>query len=470
MKSKILRTLSILTAMFSALTLGGCGSQATYEGFVAPAQGDSTLKPVHSYYIERNYEGIEPKTEKTVKTYSSDNGLCVIEKKESYYNVTLDYEKGSYKDIGSAYAEAVLKAFPEYPELAESYLFENIKEAFGKEYKAEALQKRLETLKNSLDNNYQQEMEGFAEVISKGEKGFKDNGKFSYEEAMLLHMVPDALRPTACSAITVDGNNTQSGKRISARFLDWSLGSDNKLCNMHCVTHFKNGGKSFTSVGLLGMFDVITAVNDDGLMLGEFDVGSAHDAEYVCEGRTCYSYGLRYAVENFSTAREAGEYLINNSERYTFSTNALLTDENDAFCAELCVSSVDGKSVLRDSSTPLNDGLEWDNDDYLCIVNSFASKGNADQLTVQSENFIRWKKYNSIFCNEKNVSLTRFKELLTHEQVKESNGDDTTLVNFRTVQMVHLVLVDYDTRTIQAIFTGTEGVTDEPEFISIGTF
>ncbi len=465
MKSKFVTIVAALTAALSALTLSSCNT-VTYDGFTAPNQGESTLKPVSSYYLERTEEDVKPVVEKALQTYSSENGACVIEKKRSYYEVTLDYEKGSPKEVGAAYAEMILEAYPDYKKMLEDYLYENIREAFGGDVTDyTALKERISTLKGSLAKKYQEEMEGFAEVLSDGEEEFQQNGKLSYEEAILINMVPDALRSTACSAITVNGNSTESGQRITARFLDWNLGSDNQICSAQCVTHFKNGDKSFTSVCLLGMLDVLTAVNPDGLVLGELDVGTNQNAKFVVEGKTCYSYDLRYAIENFSTAKEAGQYMVDNAHRYTFSCNALFTDDNDAFCAELCVDEQDGKPILRDSSTPMHKGLEWDNPDYFCIVNSFTSAGNSDKLTTMYENIVRWNKYNKLFCPEKNISLTRFKELITSEQV-----EDSSLINCRSSAMVHLLLVDYDTKSVQVLFGSPGGTKDKIKFIDIGTF
>lgn len=465
MKSKIVKAAALIMAAVSALTLSSCNT-VTYDGFTAPAQGESSLKPVGNYYLERSEEDVLPVVDKTIQTYTSQNGACVIEKKHNYYDVTLDYEKGSPKEVGAAYAEMIVQAYPAYKSMLENYLYENIREAFGgniTDYTA--LKERISTLKGSLTKEYQEEMEGFAEVFSDDDEDFQQNGKLSYEEAILISMVPDALRSTACSAITVNGNETESGERITARFLDWNLGSDNQLCEAQCVTHFKNGEKSFTSVCLLGMLDVLTAVNPDGLVLAEFDVGTNENAKFNLEGKTCYSYDLRYAVENFSTAREAGQYIVDNAHKYTFSCNALFTDYNDAFCAELCVDEQDGRPVLRDSSTPMHKGLEWDNPNYFCIVNSFTAEGNSDKLTTAYENIVRWNKYNKQFCSEKNISLTRFKQLLTSEKV-----EDNSLINCRNSMMVHMVLVDYDTKSVQVLFGSPEGTKDKIKFIDLGTF
>ena len=74
----------------AALTLSaaaGCG-RSGYDDFTFPEQGPSTLRPVSDIYIENHYEGTAPTKERTVKTVKSDDGLCVIECKDSYFDVT----------------------------------------------------------------------------------------------------------------------------------------------------------------------------------------------------------------------------------------------------------------------------------------------------------------------------------------------------------------------------------------------
>ena len=67
----------------------------------------------------------------------------------------------------------------------------------------------------------------------------------------------------------------------------------------------------------------------------------------------------------------------------------IITDADDSFCAEDCVSQVVesgmGKSVLRDCNTPILKGLSWDSPDSLCVVNSFASEASAARILTSSD-------------------------------------------------------------------------------------
>lgn len=456
LKIAFLLSLSVVTT--------GCYRQS-YDDFTIPQQGESTLSPIGSYYIENNYEGIAATKEKAELSYTTPDGICTIEKKKSYYDVTLRYEGNDYYDVGAAYGTAILEIMPDYSRILEPYLYENIAYAFPSvkgDYSA--LQTRADTLKASLPEEYIREMEGIASVIGKNSQGFKKDGILSPEEVYIVQMVPDALRPTACSSITVNGRQTTTGERITSRIMEWSLGSDKQILSAHCVLHSINGEKSYTSISTLGLMDILTGINDDGVFVGCHDVGTANGVPYTCDNKTAASYALRYCLESFTTAKDAGDYLIENAHNYTFSMNFLITDKNDAFCAEIAADPLDGTSILRDSSTELHDGLSWDDENLLCVVNSFAAKGNSDQITSIAGNLGRWEKYRKIFCTDEILSLSRFKELITCEKMTDE------VINFRGSDTVHLVIIDYSTGNIEVIFPQDGGMTDTPEFIGVGKF
>lgn len=451
-------------AIAAAVLLTGCG-QKGYEGFVIPDQGPSTLKPVDDCYMENSYAGIPPTKEKVTGTVGSDDGMCVIKHMESYYDVTIDLSKGSHYSAGAAYADAIKKIYPEYPELCEGYIYENIKQAFP-ELKNDysGIKKRTDHFLSVIREEYRQEIDGLADHICGDSEGFVQDGIISRDEAVLMQFVPDVLRGTACSALSASGNTTESGERITCRVLEWSLGSDNQICSAHTLLHVRNGEKSFVSLSFLGFLTILTAVNDDGLLIGPLDVGSRNMVKYTCENKSSYTYDMRYALENFTSAREAAEFLAGNAHSYPYSFNALATDKNDAFIAEVCVSDKDGSSVIRSGSTGLLNGLQWDDPEYLCAVNSFASEGSTDLLTHRESNIVRWNRYNKLFCGRKQLSTDRLKELMTCEKT------DNELTRIRSDNMVHMLIADYDTGTVQAVLTGTDGVAESPEFIDLGSW
>lgn len=462
MKKK--RLSAVAAALVLSVFLTACsGYEPAYDIGNAMTSGESILKPVaiedNPNFISNDYTGVPAVKESAEAVFRSSDGLCVIERKPSYYDVTLDYTGGDYYKAGAAYAEAIMLAEPDYMKFIEPYIYENITMAFPGVNDYEGVKLRCDEIFNSLDEKYRQELCGMSDTLGEGE-GFSKDGIISRDEMILAQLIPDVLRGTSCSSISINGKNTASGQRISCRILEWPLGTENQMCDIHAVLHAVNGDKSYTSVSMLGFLTVLTAVNDNGVMIGEFDVGGG--SVYEFEGRKSYTYGLRYALENFDTARAAADYLAGNASDYTFSANILITDENDALCVEQCVLEECGRTIIRDSSTPLHKGLEWDDPNCLCIVNSFAVDGNMDQMTAERVNIDRWIKYNRLFSGEKGLTLDRFKELMTCEKT------GTELINIRSTDVVHMVIADYETKSIQAVLTGTEGVIDTPVFVDLG--
>lgn len=428
------------------------------------------MEKTGSYNLaERKGYTNEGVTEIAQDLFLSEDGLCTIQKMQSYYDVNLDYTKGNAEQVGRAYASTIIKAVNEYEAVMEPYLYENIRLSLGSmERKYDAILPRLEALFESLPDEYKSEIMGFAQEISKGEHGFNENGSISYEEGILMQMVPDALRGTACSALSLWGEKTLSGENIMCRNLEWNLGSDQQMSYCHAVVHMNKGDKSIINITVLGIFGILTAVNDDGVFAAILDVGS-NGENFEYENKKCYTYELRKALENYTTAFDVGNVMVDSSSDFTFSHNIALSDKNGSCCAEDAVESLQksGKaySVLRTAETPIFDGLQWESDDAFFVLNSFVSKDNQDSFSAGELNMVRFAKFNSWLKSKEKFSLGDVKEMLTQEKVEQ---DKVAVVHSKNV--FHTVIIDYETGVIQAAFSSPGRVQDKPEFISIGHY
>ena len=116
------------------LSICGCGNS------VSEVQSEG-MKKVGSLNVEEEVTYTDDsEKEEVIETFSSADGLCVIEKYPTYYDVTLDYEKGEPAEVGKAYAETILEAVPGFVNNFEPYLHENIRNAFnGRKINEEAL-------------------------------------------------------------------------------------------------------------------------------------------------------------------------------------------------------------------------------------------------------------------------------------------------------------------------------------------
>ena len=457
----------MIGTMLIALCLSGCGP--------ANVTGTGAMVKTGSVNVEEKavYSDVDPADELS-DTILSEDGLCEIRKYAVYYDVVLDYEKGSPKEVGAAYAATIKKAVPDYEARLEPYLYENIRHAFaGRNINYKGLEERIRTLEAAIPENYRQEIEGFAGTISDGREGYAEDGKLSYIEVITMQMIPDALRGTACSALSLDGSITESGERITMRNLEWNLGSQAQMTTIHAVTHMKKADRSITVISMLGLLDIITAVNDDGVMIGILDVSSGTAAmdslPFVYEGKKCYTYEIRYALEQYDNAREAGEFLVSESADFTWCNNLLVTDKKDAFCCENATRETQeagrAHSVLRGTDTELMEGLKWDRPEALCIVNSFATKGNKDSFTGEDFNIDRFGKYNDWMNAKETFSVADIKAIMAQETVKEN-----VIANVHNAGTVHTVIADYASETIQVAFTKDYYADDVPEYVTVGHF
>jgi hypothetical protein len=167
--------------------------------------------------------------------------------------------------------------------------------------------------------------------------------------------------------------------------------------------------------------------------------------------------------------------MVENSADFTYSHQIYVADGKETYCAEDAVAGLQesgkGFSTLRDSNTPLMDAAHWDNPDSLCVVNSFASKGNQDLFTGAESNLVRFGKYNAWVAAEERFTVGELKTALTQEQVnlglKEGEPD---VMNVRNRGTSQVIIVDYRTGRVQVSFTRPEGPSDDVIYTDIGHF
>lgn len=457
-------TLGLLVA--GMITISGCNPvESSHQGLEAP------VAPVGSYTTdEKASYSDQGDTAEVLTEYTTPDGLCTIKVTEAYFDVTLDEENGTPYEAGRAYGIAIKEIYPDFGPGLEPYLYENIREAFPNiEDDYSPVEVRMQALFDSIDPHYQEEVRGLADGLGITTHEIVPDGELSYEELMLSQIIPDCLRPTACSGLALWGEKTVTGDMMGVRCLEWDLGSDRSMCRIHTVLRIRNHEKSITSITFLGLFDVLSGVNEDGIFISIYDSGS--DQEFTYEGRTCYSFATRYCLEEYSTARECGEYLVENSSSFTWSHNVMIYDGKEVYCAEDAAGSLQdngkGYPYLRDNTTPIMKGLSWDSPDSLCVINSFLTEGNYDNTSGSRVNTVRFRKYNEFVKAKDKFALADLKDMMTQEIV------ETDLYGMATVQNVHrdnltqMVIIDYHQGSVQVAFTGMEGVVDKPVFYQV---
>lgn len=329
----------------------------------------------------------------------------IITNNGTHYEVVLDFANGkSHREIGENMAVKILQLVPEYESLIDSYL----KEAINVNY--ETIINRVNNIKPQIDKEYIDEIEGMASKFSGSNQNILGDGKISIDELYIWNLFPDVVRSTQCSALSVYGERSITKHTITARNLEFPPGLQDQLAKIHTVTTFRNSDKSICTVGYLGYIGVVSGFNDDKVFAAILDSGTGRG--YSSESRRSYPLDIRYALENYSTLDEIGDYLKSSERNYSYSHLVILSDSNISKVLENNISSgVNSIRDLRTEQSKLNKEIQWGIDNSIGCVNSFLLKGNYDNHSIYLGNTARWD------CMRK--ELTSKGEQVTLEELKE---------------------------------------------------
>ena len=119
-----------------------------------------------------------------LQTFSSGDGLCRIDKKPSYYEVYLDYTKGTHYDVGCAYAKCLLDIGDEFIAVLEPFLYENIYRTFPSiDGDYSPVLDRMDKILVNIPEDYRKELEQRF-----GEQNGEQNGKYQHFNPLLTRM------------------------------------------------------------------------------------------------------------------------------------------------------------------------------------------------------------------------------------------------------------------------------------------
>lgn len=222
MKSAFIRSIICLTVAISISLSVGCSVENTVPDGVVNTGKNSEVVPT-SKVSDFSYKGVCSKEEKTVATVKSSDGLAVINKKESYYEVILDLEKGSHYDVGKAYGEAILQIYPNFVEIAELCLYMNLGSLMNRGESANILKDRVDAVIPQIPKDYVDEINGLVDAFASSQAPFQADGKLSRYEIFALNLLPDIVRGTQCSGMVVLGDKSKTGSAITGRILEWFL-------------------------------------------------------------------------------------------------------------------------------------------------------------------------------------------------------------------------------------------------------
>ncbi|MGB4091859.1 MAG: hypothetical protein WBK46_07960 [Ruminococcus flavefaciens] len=460
MKKILFAAVSLLCALTS------CEAE-TYDTFVFPQQESSALEPVDNRFTNNDYSNIPPVSEETIEVFTSEDGICTIQKKNDYYDVSLDLRSGDHFGAGKAYAETLLKADHDFEKKAEQIISDTMIASMvlvKKSKRNDVLLELADKMRSSLPPDYGDEVEGFSSVFSKTDGISLDDGVLSSDEAVIFQLYYDIFLDYNGSAVSVGGNRSETGSQISAVTAVSFCRKNDLLLSDHCVLRLIGDDRTVNSVSYLGMLGVKTAVTDKGVLASIINADREVKYDHPCG--IPRSFVIREALEKCDTAEKTGEYLVKEVYDPDYLFSVFLSDRDNVFSAEL--SSEKGKSVLRDKDTDLFGALPYDCPDCFFNVMSFVSDGETDRITLDKNTlnirYLTWRKYNDIFSGSDPLNITSVKNILTSETI----DSHTNII--RDNKMQFMLIVDHASGTFQADLVREEGVKNMPDFIDLGSF
>ena len=396
-------------------------------------------------------------------------GNVSIEKLDNYYKVVIDKTDGTTNEkTGENYAEAIKLQIPDTESLFDSYLNEKFG---GSQATMAPFVIMANIIKNNTPQEYQDEINGIINKLPTLNLGTLGDGKLDRDEMLVASFIPD-LRATECSAISVFSDLSETGKTITGRNLDWSIGEQGQLGKFHAVTIIKNQDKSIVLMGMLGYLGCLTGFNNDKVFAGILD-------SPTMETRTSFSwnsypYDLRYALENKTSLENVADYMKNNT--YTFNHLIFLSDATESKVLENNISGTSTgtgiKRELRNYDSDLHSGITWGFENAIGTVNSFLLDGNFNNHKipfVTIANTARWASMKAQLDakdDDGKITYNELKEIITYDGPNgipetHSDGDLYGQGNMQTI------IFQPDSFKLDMAFTTSVIRPDNPNFQTI---
>lgn len=376
----------------------------------------------------------------------------------TFTKVIMEFNDSTHKQMWALYIEKLLPLFPTLEADYDAWLATSMDRV--------TYHNRLEKLQNlkpQVPKEYQDEIKGMASKFSGGTNNIQGDGKLSIDELYYLNLYIDIMMTGACSAISVFGPASVTGKNMIARLVDWYPRTDN------AVIIIKNRDKSIVIIGRLLSIMAGTAFNDNGVFAAILAGGSSPPADFESKAYHSVTIDIRYALENYSTLEEAAKYL--SEKEYTFS--------NQIFLADLMTSKVlennlidGGIRALRGADSQL--GVEWESDNALAAVNTFFLKenyrgGEVDPRWTNLRRQLVTKLRNSEKGEVDKVTLNELEEIATYYDKSQHDAyPGSTIGDIYNSSTQHIVLFEPDTFHLEVFFrNNSASPSKKPTFITV---
>lgn len=389
-------------------------------------------------------------------------GTVDIDWNGTFTKVIMDFNDSTHKEMWALYIEKLLQVFPtleaDYDgRLVSSMDRETYNNRLGK----------LQYLKPQVPKDYQDEIEGMASKFSGGTNNILGDGKLSVDELYYISLYVDIIMARGCSAISVFGPASVTGKNMIARLVDWYPRTDN------AVFTIKNGDKSIVIIGRHLSIMAGTAFNDDGVFAALMAGGSPPPVDFESKPYGSVAVDIRYALENYSTLEGVAKYL---SEReYTFSHQIFFADSRTGKVLENNLLD-GGIRALRGVDSPLGKGIDWEFDNIVAAVNTFFLEQNyryrgyrVDPRWTNLRKLVATKLRYSAEGEVGKVTLNELKEIATfYDKIEHDAYPGSTIGDIYNSSTQSIVLFEPDTFHLEVFFRNdTRSPIKKPTFITV---
>lgn len=387
-------------------------------------------------------------------------GTVNINWNSTFTEVVMEFNDSTHKEMWSLYVEKLLQVFPTLEADYDAWLVSSM-DTVTYNNRLE----KLQYLRPQVPKEYRDEIEGMASKFSAGTNNILGDGKLSVDELYYISLYIDVLMTGACSAISVFGPASVTGRNMVARLVDWYPRKYN------AVTTINNGDKSIVIIGRLLSIMAGTGLNDDGVFAAILAGGSSPPADFESKPYHSVTIDIRYALENYSTLEGAGKYLA--SKEYTFSQQIFLADSGTGKVLENNI--IDGGvRALRGADSPLGEGIDWEFANAVAAVNTFFLEGNyrgygVDPRWTNIRRLLATKLRNSEDGEVEKVTFNELKEIATfYDRSKRRAYPGSTIGDIYNSSTQHIALFEPATFHLEVFFRNSSASPiNNPTFIAV---
>lgn len=410
----------------------------------------------------------------------TDGGVTIKCMPEKYYFVTLDFRGKTNKEIGLSYGKCISKLPVYYTTRVALYV------NFGADQlDIDDIAERAATVSKALDQEDRDLMDGIAEGLKASWLTYSLRRELMY----CANLVPDVLRPTACSAFGVMPEMSATGKTMVYRTLDWPDGIDEYnlfpdgrkgiVSPLQSITKMIFSDRTIYSFGMLGIVCAVTSIDaTNGNMVAILDSDSGEP--YTCQGKRSYVFDLSHALEVCTTIDDISEYMGSSDHNYTYNHLLLMADSEEVGIFE---NNVSGKGeypqrAMRNWNSPLGDqfeGWDWGYDYIIGAVNCFMLNGQQDNFRRDAAacNPARLLQMQSKTAGILDAKPEGSRKLTSDDLLAIQKTHNATLnpklfdnlYNYNTLQMIQYIPEDNVVRVHLKSFNGTPVA--DPAFFSL---